>query len=197
MPEQLGLEQVFRQRAAVHRHQGRVAAGAGHVQGPRGDLLAGSGLAGDEDRRAARAYHANDMAYLPHFPAFPDQQALPLLPPEIPGQTGQTTRPPLLYGLFNLRPSLGDRWPGIDMRPAASSARHRKAALGGPGSARECRAPAVVPLPATRLGSNSLLENPTQWRHNRSPQPFKRRFRYAAFGSPGGRLAGPFSPQSV
>ena len=52
--EQLGLDQVLRDRRAVHLHEGRRRARAALVQRARHQLLAGPVLAGDEHARVGR-----------------------------------------------------------------------------------------------------------------------------------------------
>src|SRR5690606_5299759 len=49
--EELALEEVLRERRAVHRDEGAVRALALGVDRARGDLLARSALAADQDRR--------------------------------------------------------------------------------------------------------------------------------------------------
>ena len=51
--EQLGLDQLLRQRAAIDRHEGRVGAAAGLVQRPGEHLLADAGLAEQQHRDLA------------------------------------------------------------------------------------------------------------------------------------------------
>ena len=54
--EENGLEHLLRDRRAVHRDEGRVRAGGKAMDVARHQLLAGAGLAGDEDRRTGRRH---------------------------------------------------------------------------------------------------------------------------------------------
>ena len=56
MPEQLALDQAGGDGAAVHLHQRPVAARTAVVQGAGDQLLAGAGLAVDQDRSVARRH---------------------------------------------------------------------------------------------------------------------------------------------
>ncbi len=56
VPEELGFEQSFGKRAAIHGYQRESIASAGGVDGARGQFLAGSGFAGDENGGAARGH---------------------------------------------------------------------------------------------------------------------------------------------
>ena len=51
IPEELGLEQIFRNRPAVDRHERLVPAAAGQMDRLGHDLLARAGLPGDQDRK--------------------------------------------------------------------------------------------------------------------------------------------------
>jgi hypothetical protein len=53
--EQLGLEKVRRDGRAVQLDEGVLAARSVEMYGPRNEFLAGSGLAGNQDRRRSRA----------------------------------------------------------------------------------------------------------------------------------------------
>ena len=71
--EQLGLEQRLRQRAAVDRDEPLVAARAVVVDRARDQLLAGAGLAVDQDRARRRGDRRQHLEQLAHDAALSDQ----------------------------------------------------------------------------------------------------------------------------
>ena len=94
--EQLGLEQRLGDRAAVDRHEPLRAARAVVVNGARDELLAGAGLAGDENRAAGLRHGLEQLEQLPHHLALADDalEAVPLL--ELLAQVGVLGAQPAL-----------------------------------------------------------------------------------------------------
>ena len=68
MAEQLGLEQGLRQRGAADLHERVRVALAGPMQRLRHQLLAGAGLAGDQDGRVGPRHLADELEDLQHRP---------------------------------------------------------------------------------------------------------------------------------
>ena len=62
--EQLGLEHLARQGAAVDRHEGPLGARRALVDGARHQLLAGAALAEDQHRRVGRRHPLHDAQHL-------------------------------------------------------------------------------------------------------------------------------------
>ena len=70
--EQLRLEQRFGNRGAVHLDERHLALRAVEVDGPRDHLLAGAGLAGDEDRALGLGHQLRGVDHLLHAAAAAD-----------------------------------------------------------------------------------------------------------------------------
>ena len=77
--EQFRLQEMFGQRAAVHRDPGRPLSLARQVQRSCRQFLAGAGFPRDQHGGTPVGYQTNDLADLQHFGAFADQQPLPFL----------------------------------------------------------------------------------------------------------------------
>ena len=73
--EQLGLEQLFGQRRAVHRDERPVAPGALRVDRAGGDLLAGAALAFDQHRHVAVGHLLDEPRHGAHGFGIAHQQA--------------------------------------------------------------------------------------------------------------------------
>jgi hypothetical protein len=71
--EELAFHQVFRDRAAVDRHEGAGGAGAAAVDQAGAQFLAAAGFAGDVDRRLAARQLFDHGAHLLHARRFADQ----------------------------------------------------------------------------------------------------------------------------
>jgi hypothetical protein len=69
VPEQFGLHQIQRQRPAIDRHEGPLAAPRQTVQRARGHLLAAAGFAGDQHRQVYRRVLAQARHGCPHHRA--------------------------------------------------------------------------------------------------------------------------------
>jgi hypothetical protein len=72
-PEELRLEQLRRQRRAVHLDERRVAARRGVVHAARDQLLAGAALAADEHRDVGVGDAIDQRAHLAHLIARAEQ----------------------------------------------------------------------------------------------------------------------------
>jgi len=81
MPEQLCFHELTRNGGAVDRNKRLSAAMAVFVNGAGHQLLAGSGLSGDEHRRLAVGQHADNLLDRPHCLARADQPVLRRLGP--------------------------------------------------------------------------------------------------------------------
>ncbi len=75
--EQLGLQQVLGQRAAVDGHQRPPRARPRQVHRSGHHLLSRAGFTADEDRAAAGPHQPDDVHHVAHRPAFAHQQAPP------------------------------------------------------------------------------------------------------------------------
>ena len=85
--EELAFHQVFRDRAAVHRHEGAGGAGAAAVDQAGAQFLAAAGFAGDVDRRLAARQLFDHGAHLLHARRFADQaNQRDSRYPDLPGQ---------------------------------------------------------------------------------------------------------------
>ena len=102
VPEQLGLEQGFRQRRAVDGEEGPVGALAGVMDGARDQLLAGAALAGDQDSRLGRRDLGRRVQRLSEGGRAPhdlvEAEALAELLPERVQAPPESLRPPLGCG---------------------------------------------------------------------------------------------------
>src|SRR4029450_2340134 len=75
VPENLALEQRLRNRRAVDRHEWKGCPRAELVDGLSNELLARSGVAGDEHRGAGRRRLLDVLVNLPHSGAVPDARS--------------------------------------------------------------------------------------------------------------------------
>src|SRR5690606_537606 len=73
--EQLALDQALGQGAAVEGDEGAAGASAGSVDPPGGDLLAGAGLALEQDRDVAGGRELEHGERLAHHQALADEVA--------------------------------------------------------------------------------------------------------------------------
>ena len=73
VPEQLALEQVLRQRAAVDRQERPVGPAGQVVDVPGDDLLAGAALALDQHRRVGRRHVLGELEHLDEALGLPDR----------------------------------------------------------------------------------------------------------------------------
>ena len=105
--EDLGLEQVLRDRAAVERDEPLRRARAGVMDRARDDFLAGAGLAADENRARRARDGLERLKQIAHRPAASDDalEAVPLL--QLLAQPGVLgLQPPLLDGAVERVPQL-------------------------------------------------------------------------------------------
>ena len=83
MPEQLALDEPLRDRAEVHRDERRVEARAELVDHPREPLLAGAGLAADEDGGRGGRGEPDPLDHLAHRGALGDVARVALDLPDL------------------------------------------------------------------------------------------------------------------
>lgn len=86
MPEELGLQQGFGEGGAVHPDEGAFGPGAQAVQGGGGQLLAGAGLPGEEDRRLRGGGASQELEELQHQRRAAHQAVEGVLPGQLPAQ---------------------------------------------------------------------------------------------------------------
>ena len=81
--EQLALDEVLRDRAAVDHDEGPLAPWRGVVDGPRDELLARARLAVDEDRRLGARHPIDHREEHPHGTTAAEQRAVAILGPRV------------------------------------------------------------------------------------------------------------------
>ena len=77
--EQLGFQQSFRKRRAVHADHRKVGTRARHMDGAGHQLFAGSCFPGDEDRHLPLRNQADDLEYVPKGWVLANQELTPRL----------------------------------------------------------------------------------------------------------------------
>ena len=97
VPEQLRFEQRLGQRAAVDGDEALVAPRAVVVNGAGHQLLAGAGLAADQDRARRRGDRAEQLEQLAHHAALSDQPFEPVAILELRSQIGVLGPQPALF----------------------------------------------------------------------------------------------------
>src|SRR5581483_9690578 len=77
VPEQLGLEQIVGERAAIHGDKRVIAPGTRRMKRARGDFLSRSGLAPDQNRASPGPDQPDGLYYSGHRQALTDQERAP------------------------------------------------------------------------------------------------------------------------